>query len=301
MKILITGARGQVGWELTRSLQPLGELRAFDRHGADLCDPDALRALVRAIRPDVIVNAAAYVAADRAEDDEALAYRVNAQAPGVLAQEAAAIDALLVHYSSDYVFDGTLDRPYCESDAAAPINAYGRTKLAGEQAVAENGRRWLVFRTSWVYGERGGNFPRTMLRLAGERDALNVVTDQIGAPTSAQLIADITAHAVACCTRERAAGRSESGVYHLAAAGSTSWHGLATRVIDGARRRGWPLRVRRIDGIPASQYPARARRPANSRLSTDALRARFGVTPPAWEEGIDRLLDAWTETQSPRT
>jgi dTDP-4-dehydrorhamnose reductase len=299
MRLLVTGARGQVGWELTRSLQPLGEVMAFDRSGADLSDPEGLRKLVRSVRPDVIVNAAAYVAADRAEDDEALAHCINAQAPGVLAQEAAALDALLIHYSSDYVFDGSLDRPYRESDAPAPLNAYGRTKLAGERAVAAAGGRWLVFRTSWVYAERGGNFPRTMLQLAREREALKVVTDQIGAPTSAQLIADITAHAVVCSTHERAAGRVESGVYHLAAAGSTSWHGLASRVIDGARRRGWPLRVRRVEGIPAADYPSRARRPANSRLATDALRTRFGVTPPSWEQGIERLLDAWTEAPPP--
>ena len=296
MKLLVTGAHGQVGWELSRSLQPLGTVIALDRSAADLSDLDALRALVRRLKPDVIVNAAAYTAVDRAEDEEALAHRINAEAPGVLAQEAAALDALLVHYSTDYVFDGSLDRPYRESDPTAPINAYGRTKLAGEQAIAAVGGRWLVFRTSWVYAERGGNFPRTMLRLAGEREALSVVADQVGAPTSARLIADITAHAVACCAREREQGRTESGVYHLVAAGSTSWHGLATQVLEGARARGWPLRVQSIQGIPAADYPTKARRPANSRLSANALHARFGVTPPAWEAGIEHVLDAWSES-----
>ena len=295
MKILVTGSRGQVGWELTRSMQPLGEVIALDRTGADLADPQALRALVRKLRPDVIINAAAYTAVDRAEDEEALALRINGESPGVLAQEAAALDALMVHYSTDYVFDGTLDRPYREADLTAPINAYGRTKLAGEQAVAAAGGRWLVFRTSWVYADRGANFPRTMLRLAAEREALKVVADQVGAPTSARLIADMTAHAVACCTREAAEGRIESGIYHLVAGGSTSWHGLASAVIEGARQRGWPLRVQTVQGIPASEYPTRARRPANSRLATDALSQRFGLTPPAWEHGIACLLDTWTE------
>ena len=301
MKLLITGARGQVGWELTRSMQPLGEVIALDRTGADLADPQALRALVRKLRPDVILNAAAYTAVDRAEDEEALALRINGESPGVLAQEAAALDALMVHYSTDYVFDGTLDRPYREADLTAPINAYGRTKLAGEQAVAAAGGRWLVFRTSWVYADRGANFPRTMLRLAGEREALKVVADQVGAPTSARLIADMTAHAVACCTREAAEGRIESGIYHLVAGGSTSWHGLANTVIEGARQRGWPLKVQTVQGIPASEYPTRARRPANSRLATDALSQRFGLTPPAWEQGIACLLDAWTEALPPRS
>jgi dTDP-4-dehydrorhamnose reductase len=294
--VLITGARGQVGWELARSMQPLGEVIALDRSQADLADPQGLRTCVRRLRPDVIVNAAAYTAVDKAEDEEELALRINGEAPGVLAQEALALDALLVHYSTDYVFDGSGDRPWLESDATAPLNAYGRTKLAGERAIAAAGGRWLVFRTSWVYAERGGNFPRTMLRLAGEREALSVVADQVGAPTSARLIADITAHAVACCTREREQGRTESGVYHLVAAGSTSWHGLATQVIEGARARGWPLRAQSIQGIPAADYPTKARRPANSRLSTDALHARFGVTPPAWEAGIEHVLDAWSES-----
>jgi dTDP-4-dehydrorhamnose reductase len=276
-------------------MQPLGDVIALDRSGADLSNPESLRALVRSLRPQVIVNAAAYTAVDKAETEEALAMRVNAEAPGVLAQEACALDALLVHYSTDYVFDGSGTAPRLETDPVAPLNAYGRTKLAGERAIAAAGGRWLVFRTSWVYAERGGNFPRTMLRLAAERDALRVVADQVGAPTSARLIADITAHAVSQAQAEASEGRSESGLYNLVASGSTSWHGLACSVIEGARRRGWPIKAHSIEGIPAAEYPTPARRPANSRLSTDALTARFGVQPPDWSRGIELLLDAWTE------
>lgn len=295
MKILITGANGQVGWELARAAQPLGEVIALDRSGADLADPEGLRRLVRRLRPDVILNAAAYTAVDKAEDDEAAALRINGEAPGVLAQEALALDALLVHYSTDYVFDGAAQRPYVESDPTGPVSAYGRTKLIGEQAIAATGGRWLVFRTSWVYAPRGGNFPRTMLRLACERDALKVVADQFGAPTGARLIADVTAQALVCTSAESALGRFESGIYHLTASGSTSWHGLACAVIEGARKRGWPIKAGAVDGIAADQYPTRARRPFNSRMSTAALAARFGVTLPPWEQGIELLLDDLTE------
>ena len=295
MKILITGAKGQVGWELARAAQPLGEVIALDRSGADLADLEGLRRLVRRLRPDVILNAAAYTAVDKAEDDEAAALRINGEAPGVLAQEALALDALLVHYSTDYVFDGTAQWPYVESDLTAPVSVYGRSKLIGEQAIAATGGRWLVFRTSWVYAPRGGNFPRTMLRLACEREALKVVADQFGAPTGARLIADVTTQAVARAADESAQGRFESGIYHLTASGSTSWHGLACAVIEGARKRGWPIKADTIDGIPAEQYPTRARRPFNSRMSTAALVARFGVSLPPWEQGIELLLDDLTE------
>jgi dTDP-4-dehydrorhamnose reductase len=296
MRILVTGARGQVGWELARAFQPMGEVVALDRAGADLSDLQALRRRVRELKPAVILNAAAYTAVDRAEDDEALALRINGEAPGVLAEEARRIDALLVHYSTDYVWDGSSTRPYLETDPTAPVNAYGRTKLAGEQAIAAVGGRWLVFRTSWVYAARGGNFPKTMLRLAAERDTLNVVDDQHGAPTGARLIADTTAQAVACAVAQTVAGRFESGVFNLVAGGSTSWHGLACAVIDGARRRGMQLRVGQVVGIPAAQYPTRARRPANSRMSTAALTARFGLALPAWERGVELLLDDMLES-----
>jgi dTDP-4-dehydrorhamnose reductase len=295
VKILITGANGQVGWELARAAQPLGEVIALDRSGADLADSEGLRRLVRRLRPDVILNAAAYTAVDKAEDDQAAALLINGEAPGVLAQEAFALDALLVHYSTDYVFDGAAQQPYVESDPTGPVSVYGRSKLMGEQAIAAAGGRWLVFRTSWVYAPRGGNFPRTMLRLACERDALKVVADQFGAPTGARLIADITAQALARVSAESAQGRFESGIYHLTASGGTSWHGLACAVIEGARKRGWPIKAATIDGIPADQYPTRARRPFNSRMSTAALAARFGVTLPPWEQGIELLLDDLTE------
>jgi dTDP-4-dehydrorhamnose reductase len=295
VRILVTGARGQVGWELARAFQPLGEVVALDRSGADLSDPQGLRRLVRELQPGLILNAAAYTAVDRAEDDEALAARVNAEAPGVLAEEARRIDALMVHYSTDYVWDGTSTRPYLETDPTAPLNAYGRSKLAGEQAIAAAGGRWLVFRTSWVYAERGGNFPKTMLRLAAERDTLDVVDDQFGAPTGARLIADATAQAVARALAETRAGDFESGLFNLVAAGSTSWRGLASAVIDGARRRGLPVRVAQVGGIPAAKYPTRARRPVNSRMSTAALTARFGLTLPPWERGVELLLDGLAE------
>jgi dTDP-4-dehydrorhamnose reductase len=295
VRILVTGARGQVGWELARAFQPLGEVVALDRSGADLSDPQGLRRLVRELQPALILNAAAYTAVDKAEDDEALATRVNAEAPGVLAEEARRIDALMVHYSTDYVWDGSATRPYLETDPTAPVNAYGRSKLAGEQAIAAAGGRWLVFRTSWVHAGRGGNFPRTMLRLAAERESLKVVDDQFGAPTGARLIADTSAQAVARAMAETAAGGFEPGVFNLVAGGSTSWHGLACAVIEGARRRGMPIRVREVGGIPAAQYPTRARRPANSRMSTAKLAARFGITLPPWERGVELLLDDLAE------
>jgi len=294
VRVLVTGARGQLGWELARACQPLGEVVALDRAGCDLADPSAVRRVLREWRPAVVFNAAAYTAVDRAEDDEATALRVNAEGPAALAQEAAALGALLVHYSTDYVWDGSGERPWVETDPPSPVNAYGRTKLAGERAIAAAGGRWLVFRTSWVYAERGGNFPRTMLRLAAERDTLAVVADQIGAPTGARLIADASVHAaVRALAQARAAdGAFESGLYNLVAGGTTSWHGVASAVVGGARRRGLPVRAQRIDPIPASQYPTRAQRPANSRMSTAAFTARFGLALPAWEQGVELLLDA---------
>lgn len=291
MKLLVTGARGQVGWELARSLQPLGEVIALDRQRADLGDPAALRSIVEEIRPQVIVNAAAYTAVDKAEQDQAAAQTINAQAPSILAEQAARSGALLLHYSTDYVFDGSKSRPYSEDDAPNPLNVYGRTKLEGERAIAALGRDWLVLRTSWVYSARGGNFPRTMLRLAQERDKLSVVNDQVGAPTSSRFIADATAQIVFRALAERKAGQFASGVFHLTSAGETSWHGLAEAVIGGARERGAPIRIQQIAGIPGSQYPTPARRPMNSRLDLARVQSRFGVTPPDWRTGIELLLD----------
>jgi dTDP-4-dehydrorhamnose reductase len=293
MKILLLGKNGQVGWELQRSLAPLGELVALDRQGGDgltgdLSSPEALRATVRAVRPDVIVNAAAYTAVDKAESEAELARTINATAPGMLAEEAAALGAWLVHYSTDYVFDGSGDMPRDETARTGPLSVYGLTKLEGEQAIAASGARHLIFRTSWVYAARGGNFARTMLRLAGEREQLRVINDQVGAPTGAELIADVTAHAL-----RQAQQRPElAGLYHLTASGETSWHRYAGHVIEQARRAGRALKASAatIEPISTSDYPTPARRPLNSRLDTGKLRRAFGLVLPDWRIGVERML-----------
>ncbi|MGQ9724465.1 MAG: dTDP-4-dehydrorhamnose reductase [Tepidimonas sp.] len=300
-RILLLGKDGQVGWELQRSLAVLGDVVALGRATAnlpgmdtalcgDLSDLDGLRRTVATLAPAAIVNAAAYTAVDRAETEVALAQRINAEAPAVLAQAAAACGAWLVHYSTDYVFDGSGDRPWREDDPANPLNTYGQTKLAGEDAIRASGCRHLILRTQWVYGVRGGNFARTMLRLARERDRLAVVDDQFGAPTGADLIADVTAHAL----RQVLATGHDGGTYHLAAAGTTTWHGYATQLIDAARRR-WPhlpWRVQAIDPIPSSAYPTPARRPHNARLDTTRLQRTFGLHLPAWQKGVQRWVEA---------
>ncbi|MFA9441597.1 dTDP-4-dehydrorhamnose reductase [Uliginosibacterium sp. sgz301328] len=292
MKLLVTGVTGQVGFELARSLQPLGEVVAVDRHMADLSRPETLAGLIDRVRPDVIVNPAAYTAVDKAEDEEALAMSINGAAPGALAVAARRHNALLVHYSTDYVFDGGKTAPYLPEDTPAPLGAYGRSKLAGERAIAEAGGDWLVLRTSWVYGARGKNFMRTMLRLAGEREELRVVADQIGAPTTARLIADSTAQIVHAAMRQRQSGQFESGIHHLVAAGETSWHGFAEAIVAGAReRRPDSVRVRRVVPIGTAEYPTPARRPANSRLSTASLEQHFGVVVPPWQQGLALALD----------
>ena len=297
--ILLLGKDGQVGWELQRSLAVLGEVIALGRAGTrvpgldaplcgDLADLDGLRRTVQALRPTAIVNAAAYTAVDQAEAEPELAHRVNAEALGVLAQAAADVGAWLVHYGTDYVFDGSGDEPWREDDTPAPVNVYGRTKWAGEQAIRASGCRHLILRTQWVYGLRGGNFARTMLRLAQTRERLTVVADQIGAPTGADLIADVTAHVL----RHALATGQGSGTYHLAAAGATSWYGYACLLIDAARQR-WPdapWRVQAIDPIPTSAYPTPASRPRNSRLDTTRLRQTFGVHLPPWEVGVRRWV-----------
>ncbi len=293
MRVLLLGAGGQVGWELQRSLATLGELVALGRGDADglsgdLARPDALAATVRAVAPDLIVNAAAYTAVDRAESEPELAHAVNAAAPGVLAREARAAGAWLVHYSTDYVFDGSGSTPWTEDAPTGPLSVYGRTKLEGEEAIRASGCRHLILRTSWVYAARGGNFAKTMLRLAAERDRLTVVDDQHGAPTGAELLADLTAHAVRTALQEPAL----AGTYHAAAAGETTWHGYARHVIDHARRAGRPLKAtpEAIEPVPGSAFPTPARRPANSRLDTSKLRAAFGVALPPWQQGVDRML-----------
>lgn len=296
MRILLLGKNGQVGWELQRALAPLGELVALDRHGGqglcgDLADLDALAATVRTIAPDAIVNAAAYTAVDKAESEPELALRINGEAPGVLAREAARLGAWLVHYSTDYVFDGSGDRPWREDAPTGPLSVYGRTKLAGEQAIAAAGAQALVLRTSWVYAARGGNFARTMLRLAGEREQLRVIADQLGAPTGAELIADVTAHLLRqVCDVKEASGLS--GTYHLAAAGETSWCDYARFVLEQAAQRGVAFKAgaAQIEAIPTSAYPTPACRPLNSRLATDKLRTTFGLHLPHWQDGVARML-----------
>ncbi len=296
MKILLLGKNGQVGWELQRALAPLGEVIALGSGGSaewpglcgDLAQPQALAATVRAVAPAWIVNAAAYTAVDKAESQADLAHLVNAVAPGVLAREAAALGAWLVHYSTDYVFDGSGQTPWVEDAPVGPLNVYGHSKLAGEVAVRASGCRHLIFRTSWVYAARGGNFAKTMLKLAAERDALQVVADQFGAPTGAELLADVTAHTL----RSASFQPQLSGTYHLAAGGETSWHGYASHLIALARAAGRPLRVAEngIAAVPASRFPTPAPRPANSRLNTHKLRDAFGLTLPAWQAGVERLL-----------
>ena len=290
MKILLFGKNGQVGWELQRSLAPLGELIALDADSRELCgdftDLDGLIQTVRAVAPDVIVNAAAHTAVDKAESEPELVRTINALAPGMLAREAQRCNAWLIHYSTDYVFDGSGDRPWRETDSTAPLSVYGATKLEGEQLIRQAACRHLIFRTSWVYGARGGNFAKTMLRLAQERDSLTVIDDQIGAPTGADLLADITAHAI------RAARPELSGLYHLVAAGETSWHGYAGFVLDHARRAGIALKVapEAIQPVPTSAFPTPAKRPLNSRLDTAKLRSAFGLTLPMWQNGVARML-----------
>ncbi|MGG1946437.1 dTDP-4-dehydrorhamnose reductase [Trinickia sp. NRRL B-1857] len=293
MRIMVTGAKGQVGWELTRSLAALGEVLPHDRARADLSQPHTLKAVVAAAKPDVLVNAAAYTAVDKAEEDEAGARAVNAEAVGVLAEAAREAGALFVHYSTDYVFDGTKPRPYLETDAPNPLGVYGATKLEGERAVAAAGGDWLVFRTSWVYGPRGRNFLRTMLRLAAQRETLNVVSDQTGAPTSARAIAQWSAHAIRQAMAERASSTFEQGLFHLTAEGSTSWHGFASRIVEAARRAlgDEAIRARSVEPIATAQYPTPARRPANSVLDNTAFERRFGLWRQPWDAAMEDILD----------
>ncbi|MGT2429934.1 dTDP-4-dehydrorhamnose reductase [Cupriavidus basilensis] len=291
--LLVTGSNGQVGFELRRSLAPLGIVIALDRAGCDLSRPDALRQLIRQHRPDVIVNPAAYTAVDKAETDAEAAFAVNGTAAGVLAEEAETLGSLLVHYSTDYVFDGRKAGRYVESDAVNPESVYGKSKLAGEQAIAKSGATALVLRTCWVAGAHGANFAKTMLAQGRERDSLCVVADQFGAPTTAALVADVTAQIVArhwlCGDRATFA----AGTYHLAAGGEASWHAYAVEVLRYAASLGIALKAdpASILPIPASEYPLAAPRPANSRLDTSKLRETFDIHLPDWQQGIHFLLD----------
>jgi len=292
MRILLFGKGGQVGWELQRSLAPLGELVALAHDNAELhadfSKPDALAATVDAIRPDVIVNAAAHTAVDKAESEPDLARALNATSPGVIAVAARRVGALMVHYSTDYVFDGSGERPWQEDDATAPLSVYGRTKLEGEQLVAAHCARHLIFRTSWVYAARGANFAKTMLRLAKERERLTVIDDQFGAPTGAELLADVTAHAICETLRDPA----KAGLYHLVAGGETSWNGYARFVLQQAQAAGVELKAgpQNVEAVPTSAFPTPARRPANSRLDTRKLQLAFGLRLPEWRAGVARML-----------
>jgi dTDP-4-dehydrorhamnose reductase len=294
MKILLFGKNGQVGWELQRSLAPLGEVLALDRrstpHGGDLSQPERLAQTVRDWRPDVIVNAAAHTAVDKAESEPDLARCLNATAPAALAQAAAEVGAWLVHYSTDYVFNGQGDLPWQEGDATGPLSVYGQTKLEGEQAIAASGCKHLIFRTSWVYAARGGNFAKTMLRLAAERERLTVINDQHGAPTGADLIADVTAHAIRQVMANSAP--TLAGIYHLVASGETTWHGYASHVISQARniQPELGMKVSDIAPVPTSAFPTPAQRPLNSRLSTHKLQQAFGLVLPPWQQGVNRML-----------
>ncbi|AXI04759.1 dTDP-4-dehydrorhamnose reductase [Aquirhabdus parva] len=292
LKILLLGKNGQVGWELQRALSPLGELRAYDRSVANLDDPESLRELIREYAPHVIVNAAAYTAVDKAESDVDSAKRINALSVAVLAEESKRLDGLLIHYSTDYVFDGHKESPYVETDTTAPLSVYGQTKRDGEIAIATSGCKHLIFRTSWVFASRGGNFAKTMLRLAAERESLNVVADQFGAPTSAELIADVTALAIYRLHHDAALAEKASGIYHLVASGETSWHGYAQFVIAEAIKLGRSLKTTptEVHPIPASAYPVPAARPHNSRLQTQKLQNLLGIKLPNWQYHVQRLI-----------
>jgi dTDP-4-dehydrorhamnose reductase len=292
MKLLLLGKGGQVGWELQRSLAPLGELVALDFDStelhADFSRPEQLAETVRKVRPDVIVNAAAHTAVDKAESEPEFARKLNATSPGVVAEAAQQVGALMVHYSTDYVFDGSGSTPWKEDDATGPLSVYGSTKLEGEQLVAAHCARHLTFRTSWVYAARGGNFAKTMLRLAKERDRLTVIDDQFGAPTGAELLADITAHAIRATLQDPA----KAGLYHAVAGGVTTWHGYARFVVEQAKAAGVELKAGpdAVDPVPTSAFPTPARRPHNSRLDTTKLQSTFGLRLPPWQDGVARML-----------
>ncbi|XYJ11593.1 dTDP-4-dehydrorhamnose reductase [Telluria sp. B2] len=292
MKFLLFGKGGQVGWELQRSLAPLGQVVALDFDSKDLCGDftnlDGLAASVEAVRPDFIVNAAAHTAVDKAESEPELARTINALAPEVLAKAAQRVGAGIVHYSTDYVFNGSGDARWKETDQPQPLNVYGQTKLEGERLVAAACPRHLIFRTSWVYAARGGNFAKTMLRLAAERERLTVIDDQFGAPTGAELLADVTAHAL----RDLVLHPEHAGLYHLTASGETSWHGYARYVLDIACAAGAALKAApdSVAAVPTTAFPTPAQRPLNSRLDTDKLQVTFGLTLPDWRAGVDRMV-----------
>ena len=283
--ILITGRTGQVGWELQRTMMPLGNVIAMSRNEMDLNSPDSIRNNIQKFKPDIIINAAAYTAVDRAESEIDLAMKINGEAPGIIASEAKDIGALLIHYSTDYVFDGVKQKPYDETDLPNPINQYGITKLAGERAVTNTDADYLILRTTWVYAGRGHNFLKTVLRLAAEKKELSMIADQIGAPTWSRLIAESTAHVVKQACYEKSNGTFESGLYHLTASGQTSWFGFAEKITDLAREvlKDLNLQIKQIHPISTEEYILPAKRPKNSLLCNDALTKRFKIQLPDWE------------------
>ena len=291
-RFLITGCNGQLGFELRRSLAPLGEVIALDRSGCDLSNNASIHQAVQAAKPDVIFNAGAYTAVDKAESEHDLANAINALAPGIIGEEAAKIGALVIHYSTDYVFDGAKASAYSETDTPNPLGVYGMTKLGGEHALAASGAMHLIFRTSWVYGLYGKNFIKTILRLASERAELKIVADQFGAPTGAALLADVSAHVAARYLRE-GADSFPFGLYHLVASGETSWHGFAQHVASKATAADWILQAtaERILPITTPEYPTPAARPANSRLNTSKFSEAFGLQLPDWHMGVDQVMD----------
>lgn len=291
MNIILFGKNGQVGWELQRALAPLGKVVALDRHSSDHCgdltNPEGIAKTVRDIKPDVIVNAAAYTAVDKAETDFHNAELINAVSVEALACAAKDVNALLVHYSTDYVFDGSGERPWREDDATSPLNVYGKTKRQGEEAIIAHVSNYLIFRTSWVYAAKGNNFAKTMIRLAQERETLSVINDQYGAPTGAELIADCTVHAI----KATLAQPEKAGIYNLIASGVTTWYEYAELVIGYVRDRGLPLKITAINTVDTAAFPTPAKRPSNSRLNTEKLTTAFGLTLPEWQQGVIRMLN----------
>jgi len=298
--ILVIGKNGQVGWELQRALLSVGDIIAVDRNRIDLSDPDNVKLVISEIQPDIIVNAAAYTAVDKAEEEHELAYLINAIAPKAIAEEAKRINALLIHYSTDYVFNGHKESPYNESDTPDPINVYGASKLAGEQAIQKSGCQYLILRTSWVFSSRTHNFLLSMLRLAKERPELKIVADQYGSPTSARFIADTTAQIISQANRELKQDRFTSGIYNLVSSGSTSWHGFASAIIESAQKTlpDVDLVTTLVQAIATTEYPTPAKRPVNSRLSTKALADRFGIDPTDWHEQMRQCLVELKEPKS---
>lgn len=298
MNILLFGKTGQVGWELQRALAPLGNLIALDVHSKDYCgdfsNPEGIAETVRNIKPDVIVNAAAHTAVDKAESEPEFAQLLNATSVEAIAKEAAKIGAWVVHYSTDYVFPGDGETPWSETDATAPLNVYGQTKLDGEKALQNNCPNHLIFRTSWVYAGKGNNFAKTMLRLAKERKELSVINDQVGAPTGAELLADCTAHAI----RIAMVKPEVAGLYHLVASETTSWYDYAALVFEEAQKAGVELAIEKLNAVPTTAYPTPARRPHNSRLNTMKFQQNFNLVLPAWQVGVKRMLAELFTTQS---